>query len=166
MMHCSECDIQIIWWTQGWKCHTRVQPQCDTQPTYSVKTLKARFPTGTNRTFVIKWNHSQCKYWLSVVTVCSSSSKIIILRENISRALDNLAASWVKMAKSRWEGDGWMLRPLEANTVSVWVVGQCQWHSLWLSNVAPTEVHHVALRHYRHRHIWLNICDVLVHSDD
>ena len=28
MMHGSEFDIQI-WWTQGWKCRTTSQPECD-----------------------------------------------------------------------------------------------------------------------------------------
>jgi len=28
MMHGSEWDIEI-WWTRGWKCSTRVQPECD-----------------------------------------------------------------------------------------------------------------------------------------
>ena len=28
MMHGSECDVEI-WWTRGWKCRMRVQPECD-----------------------------------------------------------------------------------------------------------------------------------------
>jgi len=28
LMHSSECDIEV-WWTRGWKCRTRTQPECD-----------------------------------------------------------------------------------------------------------------------------------------